>query len=362
MTGDFGRGEWTVGGHDRVAPGVYRIPLPLPNDGLRAVNVYATEDDDGLVLIDAGWALLESIQRLESGLAEIGHDLGEVHTVLVTHIHHDHYTQALSLRRLFGSRVYLGAGERPGLEHLRSIGTNVPIMMLDKIRRHGAPDLASALTSRNWGRFDPDDWELPDDWITAGRITLSSRVLSAIPTPGHTRGHVVFLDAEAGLLFSGDHVLPHITPSIGFESVDESIPLADYLDSLRLVACYSDARLLPAHGPPGDSVHRRVDELLAHHERRLAESLAAFTERRSLNAHHVARKLTWTSRHRPFTDLDAFNQMLAVNETAAHLDVLAVRGELRAHHENTTVLYTLAREQEARHDGERGAEPPGRKE
>ncbi|WP_308253006.1 hypothetical protein [Pseudonocardia sp. ICBG601] len=29
----------------RSAPGVYRIPLPLPQDGLRAVNVYALADD-----------------------------------------------------------------------------------------------------------------------------------------------------------------------------------------------------------------------------------------------------------------------------------------------------------------------------
>jgi hypothetical protein len=33
-------------------------------------------------------------------------------------------------------------------------------------------------------------------------------------------------------------------------------------------------------------------------------------------------------RHREFTDLDVFSQVQAVNETAAHLEVLAVRGQL----------------------------------
>jgi len=42
--------DWTAAGVFEVAPGVYRIPLPLPNDGLRAVNVYAVVDGDGLVL------------------------------------------------------------------------------------------------------------------------------------------------------------------------------------------------------------------------------------------------------------------------------------------------------------------------
>ena len=40
-----------------MADGVHRIPLPLPNDGLRAVNVYAIADGDGLTLVDSGWAL-----------------------------------------------------------------------------------------------------------------------------------------------------------------------------------------------------------------------------------------------------------------------------------------------------------------
>jgi glyoxylase-like metal-dependent hydrolase (beta-lactamase superfamily II) len=39
---------------------VHRVPLPLPTDGLRAVNVYVVEDDGGLMLIDSGWALLAS--------------------------------------------------------------------------------------------------------------------------------------------------------------------------------------------------------------------------------------------------------------------------------------------------------------
>src|SRR5580700_6317227 len=39
---------WITPGAYEVAPGVHRIPLPLPSDALRAVNVYAIEDEDGL--------------------------------------------------------------------------------------------------------------------------------------------------------------------------------------------------------------------------------------------------------------------------------------------------------------------------
>ena len=60
-------------------------------------------------------------------------------------------------------------------------------------------------------------------------IDLPGRTLRAIHTPGHTTGHVVFHDEAARLLFAGDHVLPHITPSIGFQPVITRQALSQYL-------------------------------------------------------------------------------------------------------------------------------------
>ena len=94
---------------------MHRVPLPLPTDGLRAVNVYVLEDGDGLVLIDSGWALAESREALAAALATLGCGLGDVRHFLVTHVHRDHYTQAVELRRIFGSKVSLGAGEHPAI-------------------------------------------------------------------------------------------------------------------------------------------------------------------------------------------------------------------------------------------------------
>ena len=64
MSGSDARNEWTRPGLYEVAPGVYRIPLPLPNDGLTAVNAYAVVDGDDLALIDPGWGLTEARERL----------------------------------------------------------------------------------------------------------------------------------------------------------------------------------------------------------------------------------------------------------------------------------------------------------
>ncbi|MGI3202425.1 MBL fold metallo-hydrolase [Streptomyces sp. GLT-R25] len=268
----FDRGRWAEAGAETVRPGVHRIPLPLPDDGLRAVNVYALEGlTEGVVLIDGGWSIPESRKALEDALGGLGHDLGAISHVLVTHIHRDHYTQAVELRRLLGSRVYLGSGERRGLELLGELRTDQPVGSLRTLRRAGAHELAERIAAMDHGGFDPSVWEAPDRWLESEELRFGEVELTVVPTPGHTRGHVVYLDRDRGLLFSGDHVLPHITPSIGFELGGGTLPLGDYLASLRLMTTLSDARLLPAHGPVGDSVHARVGELLAHHDDRLTE-------------------------------------------------------------------------------------------
>src|SRR5436305_3847726 len=106
--------EWTEPAVEEVADGVHRIPLPLPNDGLRAVNVYVVRDADGrITLIDSGWAIPEARELLVEMLGKIGHGAGDIARFLVTHIHRDHYTLGISLRREFGTKVALGAGERP---------------------------------------------------------------------------------------------------------------------------------------------------------------------------------------------------------------------------------------------------------
>ncbi|MER7012472.1 MBL fold metallo-hydrolase [Saccharopolyspora sp. NPDC000359] len=324
------RHEWMRPGAHEVAPGVHRIPLPLPNDGLRAVNVYAIADGDALTLVDGGWALEEAREQLTAGLRQIGAGLGDIRRFLVTHAHRDHYTQAVALRREYGSRVLLGEGEQPTLQTLMRPDHVALEKQVEMLAACGAKPVRDAVIAARGSKRPTTGWEEPDEWITASTdVSLADRPLRALPTPGHTRGHVVFIDDASELLFAGDHVLPHITPSIGFEQAPSALPLHDYMASLRLVRALPDMRLLPAHGPVTDSAHQRIDELLDHHDRRLADT-AAVVDRGASTAYEVARGLTWTRREHPLDDMDPYNQMLAVLETAAHLDVLALQSKLRA--------------------------------
>ena len=320
--------HWTDPGAWPVAERVHRIPLPLPMDGLRAVNVYVLETDEGLTLVDGGWAIEESRSLLEKSLASIDRKVDDITRFLVTHVHRDHYTQAVTVRREFGSHVSLGLGDKPTLDLINDEDADedphVPMLV----------DAGAAEIAREWGSYTADStpdltmWEYPDSWLDGDhRLTVGERTIDAVSTPGHTQGHFVFADRAAGLLFAGDHVLPTITPSIGFEPVLADQPLADFLNSLAKVRALPDMALLPAHGPVTGSSHVRVDELVAHHDHRLDLCREALSDGEA-TAYDVACRLPWTRHERRLSELDVFNAALATLETRAHLELLVAGGEL----------------------------------
>jgi glyoxylase-like metal-dependent hydrolase (beta-lactamase superfamily II) len=329
------RHAWTRPELETVVPGVHRLPLPLPNDSLRAVNVYvlAPESGDGeLTLVDGGWSIDASRDVLARLLAGIGAEPGDVRRFLVTHVHRDHYSQAVALRRAHGARVSLGAGEAESLETVRGRDSGLQAQVTG-LERAGSPELAEEIRAWLGAAEAPpvDDFADPDEWLTDGQeLRAGGRSLVARETPGHTRGHMVFVDettVDGAMLYAGDHVLPHITPSIGFEPAARPGALIRYLSSLAALRAEPDRLLLPAHGPVAPSVHERVDELVAHHDKRLDE-IAAGVEKGLPTAAEIAGALRWTRREHRLEDMETFNRMLAVLETDAHLEVLAAQGRV----------------------------------
>jgi glyoxylase-like metal-dependent hydrolase (beta-lactamase superfamily II) len=317
--------------------GLYRIPLPLPGDALTAVNVYALAGEDGVHLIDAGMAVTQAREALAKALGQLGYGLPDIRNFFITHIHQDHYTLAVELRTTLHGKITLGEQERANMARVQAVAAGrAEVGFIAMLAPMGAGELADQVRELFHAEFVDKgpylDWADPDVWLADGTvIDLPGRALRAIHTPGHTSGHVVFHDEAAGLLFAGDHVLPHITPSIGFQPAVTRDALGQYLRSLRVLLELPDARLLPAHGPVRASTHARVNELLEHHETRLAQTREAATAG-EVTAFEAAGKLPWTRRQRKLTELDLMNQLLATGETSAHLEVLAARGDLLREH------------------------------
>lgn len=319
--------HWAAEGAWPIAEGIHRIPLPLPSDVLKAVNVYVIEDGDGLTLIDGGWAIDVARDVLERSLRQLGAGFGDIHRFLVTHVHRDHYSMAAALGQEYGADVALGAEEKATLDLLNDHNrprTETPFFA--SLVSAGAARLADQWNQVENAVPDQSVWLYPHTWLVGDYpIPVGTHTLQAVHTPGHTAGHYVFAEPSAQLLFAGDHVLPTITPSIGFTMPPAPNPLGDFMASLTKVRALPDMRVLPAHGPVAPSTHARVDELLSHHEHRLANILVVLANR-SMTAFEVAHELAWTRHERSFDELDLFNQGLAAMETKAHLELLVARG------------------------------------
>ena len=315
---------WTEEGPWLVAPGVHRIPLPLPSDTLTAVNVYAIETDHGLTLIDGGWAVDAARDVFIRSLRRLGASPTDIRQFLVTHVHRDHYSMAAKFGTEYGAQVALGLAERPTLDLLTAADPSRS-PFIPSLVSAGAAELAEQWEQDHDVVNDTSLWRYPDVWMEGDhQIEVGARTLDAVHTPGHTAGHFVFHDDTARLLFAGDHVLPTITPSIGFTMPPAPNPLGDFMASLTKVRGLPDSRLLPAHGPIAASSHERVDQLLVHHEQRLSKTLNALGHPRT--AYDVAHDLGWTRHERSFDELNQFNQGLAAMETKAHLELLVARG------------------------------------
>jgi glyoxylase-like metal-dependent hydrolase (beta-lactamase superfamily II) len=334
--------NWFDPGVFAVAPGVHRIVLPLPGDGLKAVNAYILEGDDGFALIDTGWRTDTILEALEAGFAALGASLRDLTAIVCTHSHYDHYGLSAYLRERSGAPVHLGEHERLNLgsaierdEFDRYIADRRALLL-----RHGARTLADELAALRFTfeqvqRRGFATW--PERWVADGeRLEIGGRVLEARLTPGHSRGHLMFTCDD--LLFAGDHILPHITPSLGFEAFTDGHALEHFLASLHGSRELGAQLVLPGHGPVFEDLAGRVDELVAHHDTRLAACVAALAGGPS-TAHEVAGRLTWTRRERPFTDMDLFNRMLATTETITHMELLADRGEVERLQDGEVVRY-----------------------
>lgn len=332
----------TMGVVERITDQVFRIPLSLPLRDLRAINCFVILGADGLTLVDPGWASEANESLVLSALKGMGYGPEDVQRILVTHGHWDHYTQAVAWQRRFGSHLYLGRQERHSIEGFDERRGAYP-NQADALRRAGAGELAKVIEALPLEPYERNvPLGAPDTWLDGGEeIDCGGVRVLAHATPGHTRGHFVFEMPTDGLLFTGDHILPRITPSIAFEGVPERLPLRSYLSSLRLFQGAPDTVMLAAHGEVGGSVRQRVHALLDHHEERL-ETMAGLVASGCETTLEVAQGMRWTRREREVEELGAVHGMAAILEVEAHLELLAHSGELVRDTDDLVIRYAKA--------------------
>src|SRR5690606_9529101 len=82
-----------------------RMQLPIWMPGLGHVNMYGLLDDRGLAVVDPGLPGPSSWKALKKRLKSAGFRLKDVHTVIVTHSHPDHFGGAGRIRKESGAEL-----------------------------------------------------------------------------------------------------------------------------------------------------------------------------------------------------------------------------------------------------------------
>ena len=312
---------------------IAQIRLPLPFPRLRSVNAFVVEGDAGLTLIDCGVDSDEGWEALVAGLGELGRQVGDITAVVGTHLHVDHMGMALRVAEAADADFVMHEDAAAGLAEYNdwSIGTN---RQADLAERNGAPADAVAAIRKvderaEWATIasEPTVTVADGDEI---RIT-EDRSLEVLHTPGHDEAHICLLDSRTGVLFSGDHVLPRITPVVLHEVGGDR--LGTYTSSLQRIEDLGIGLTYPAHGTIIERGSLRARQIILHHERRLG-AIVQELRHGPMTAWEILEAI-----FRP--NLLVFEQRLAFSETMAHLAHLDVRGEVITFEEDGVVWYRV---------------------
>ncbi len=353
-----------------VFPNVLRMELPISMPGLGHVNCYALLDDDGAAVIDPGLPGPDTEDAIRHRLKQAGLCETDVHTVIVTHSHPDHFGSANWLAKTAGARIIAyqsfgwGIGAAPDHDHKHGHEVSVddiqahrdvvaseaedanrePISMQERWRKHkgrsspwggsplGPPKIDGKDSKIAKLMMSGDVFPIVSDPVADGDVLrLAGREWFIRHTPGHTADHICLHSPELELFLAGDHVLPTITPHISGTGPSEN-PLEVFMTSLDKAAATEAVKcVLPAHGNPFENLAERTQDIKRHHHERLDRVKEIGLELGPATVVDFSKKLfkerSWGS--------------MAESETYAHLEFLRQKREADNYTENGKLIYVM---------------------
>lgn len=272
---DFGDG-FAVGKVTALGARLHVLSLPMrfhPGH----VNAYLFEDDDGLTLVDTGNLGLDN-QALWQGVLDSPLGRKGVRRVLLTHGHPDHCGQAEWLCHTTGAELWLTA---PELDAIRRLWRGAPLhyaQVKPFFLQWGMPDDQFPAVQRLLDSFRFGTSDLVDASV---RLIEDGEVLTLGGQPwqvkcgyGHSPANATLWQRDSGLLITGDHLLPRISPNISLWWGSTPDPLGEYLTSIQTFHGLGDVVGLPAHGGPFGDLDDRVRLLTRFHQKRVQRALA----------------------------------------------------------------------------------------
>jgi len=299
-----------------VGPGTWLLALGVPSSKVvSATNCYILEGGDGsLHLLDPGWDTPENEAAIVDALRELGGRLEDVADVIVSHLHVDH----LGLARRLGAERGLGLVMHRA-EHRAAATPDerfLPERLERRLARWGVPGgVAETMVAELRLRYEPQPRIPSTSTVEDGELLpVPGRDIRALLTPGHTTGHICLHDESNDLLFSGDAVLPRITPGVGLGGPSPTNPLLDAMASLALVSRLQ-SHCLPGHGEPFDGIGERCAEIVARYDARTEQVGALLEQDPAASAWEVASQLSWSG---GWASLPAYLRRSALSQVAMH--------------------------------------------
>jgi glyoxylase-like metal-dependent hydrolase (beta-lactamase superfamily II) len=312
---------------DTSLPYLHAIELPTPFP-VGPITVYlADAPGEPLTLVDTGPRSPRTRAALDASLARLGHAAADLHRIVVTHAHADHFGLAAELVAESGAEVVTHPWNVAALADYAGDRERRTAFYAEIFRRAAVP--AEILAAMYEATRGVNQFAAPvgvDRTIDEGdHLPLAGRPWRVLHTPGHAAGLICLYDAADRLLLSSDHLLADISsnpvvepPPPGHDERLRSLVL--YRDALRRVAALDVARALPSHGPVVDDVAGLVARRLAFHQRRLDRIVEALRAAGACT--------TWQITLALFPDRSPLDTFLAVSEVIGHLDILEMEGRI----------------------------------
>jgi glyoxylase-like metal-dependent hydrolase (beta-lactamase superfamily II) len=302
---------------------IHAVPIPLPEPpDLITANVYAVGKGP-ITLIDTGPKIPGSFEFLRRNLWLTGFNLSDIERIIITHGHVDHFGLAVSICKAAGHPVECFIH---GEDKWQVSRENFQKDMWSKELEHfmAMVDMPEKEIERMKKRFsslkqlaDPIEevsiMEDGDEFIGDGFH------LKVIHSPGHSPGACCLYESRQKVLFSGDHIIKHITPNPLMEIKRDHLSdpnyksLKAYLTSLDKLAGLEVRFVFPGHGEYIEDLPGIIYSYRVHHRERM-DLIWEALNKKSRPIYHLIDDVF------PFVpENDVF---LAVSEIFVHLEIL----------------------------------------
>jgi glyoxylase-like metal-dependent hydrolase (beta-lactamase superfamily II) len=314
-----------------VAPGLFRIVVPIPIPGIETMNAYVIVDGDRNLIVDPGMAYPAGCEIMEKSIEDLGLDLGRT-DFFITHHHLDHFS-AVSRFLSETSHIFISKPEAEFIGRIASEEVTADMAAFFEMLGFPEKDLMNVVSQFYRSEYRQGPW--PFHYVADGAVMVRGRYhFTCLANPGHSIAHSCLYEPNCNLLISGDQ----ITAGVQF-LLDRANPLADHFHSLDRLWELDVKLTLPGHGSPFGNHRRRIDLLRAHHQGRLDAACAALGED-GKDAYAVTIALDGLLSDRDALDsLSPVMRFIHTRHTFACLQHLTAQGRARKEYHKNRILF-----------------------